>query len=259
MLHITRLPNVAALELTYRCNHKCLFCSCPWESDETYRKDELKTEQWFAVIDELILCAMKNAYEIGMLTANYYYNGRDKKHGLGTRAEIDAALSKLAASQSGYQEPPERSAMCYSIRTPEEVTIQCKCEKCGNSFTMDVYKGHENLISKYRGLAKEFVELGHKATVTVVCESCAKQFYPSSSSWRTNHIVFSFTANGSTSPVLSYPSNWQYSTTEYDTALSFLKGAETLSEISTETETHFNSKVYLDHIKEVLGVTPNRR
>ena len=159
--------------------------------------------------DELILCAMKNAYEIGMLTANYYYNGRDKKHGLGTRAEIDAALSKLAASQSGYQEPPERSAMCYSIRTPEEVTIQCKCEKCGNSFTMDVYKGHENLISKYRGLAKEFVELGHKATVTVVCESCAKQFYPSTSSWRTNHIVFSFTANGSTSPVLSYPLNWQ--------------------------------------------------
>ena len=209
--------------------------------------------------DELILCAMKNAYEIGMLTANYYRNGRDKKHGLGTRAEIDAALSKLAASQSGYQEPPERSAMCYSIRTPEEVTIQCKCEKCGNSFTMDVYKGHENLISKYRGLAKEFVELGHKATVTVVCESCAKQFYPSTSSWRTNHIVFSFTANGSTSPVLSYPSNWQYSTTKYDTALSFLKGAETLSEISTETETHFNSKVYLDHIKEVLGVTPNRR
>ena len=149
--------------------------------------------------------------------------------------------------------------MCYSIRTPEKVTIQCKCEKCGNSFTMDVYKGHETLISKYRGLAKEFVELGHKATVTVVCESCAKRFYPSTSSWRTNHIVFSFTANGSASPVLSYPSHWQYSTTEYDTALSFLKGAETLSEISTETETHFNSKVYLDHIKEVIGVTPNRR
>ena len=64
MLHITRLPNVAALELTYRCNHRCLFCSCPWESDETYRKNELKTEQWFAVIDEL----MKNGVSAFTLT-----------------------------------------------------------------------------------------------------------------------------------------------------------------------------------------------
>ncbi len=52
--YITPLPNVAALELTYRCNHKCLFCSCPWESDENYKKVELSLEQWFAVIDELI-------------------------------------------------------------------------------------------------------------------------------------------------------------------------------------------------------------
>lgn len=54
MLAITRLPNVAALELTYRCNHRCLFCSCPWESDETYKKAELKTEEWFSVVDELM-------------------------------------------------------------------------------------------------------------------------------------------------------------------------------------------------------------
>ena len=51
---ITRLPNVAALELTYRCNHRCLFCSCPWELDETYKKAELKAEEWFSVIDVLM-------------------------------------------------------------------------------------------------------------------------------------------------------------------------------------------------------------
>ena len=51
---ITRLPNVAALELTYRCNHRCLFCSCPWESDKTYKKAELKAEEWFSVIDALM-------------------------------------------------------------------------------------------------------------------------------------------------------------------------------------------------------------
>lgn len=48
------LPNVAALELTYRCNHKCLFCSCPWEADDTYKKDELSVQEWESVIDTLI-------------------------------------------------------------------------------------------------------------------------------------------------------------------------------------------------------------
>lgn len=62
--HVAPLPQVAALELTYRCNHKCLFCSCPWESEENYKKDELSLEQWFAAIDEL----MKNGVTSFTLT-----------------------------------------------------------------------------------------------------------------------------------------------------------------------------------------------
>lgn len=65
--------------------------------------------------DELILCAMKNAYEIGMLVALYYFNGRDKKHILGSRSDIDDALSSLKSS-SDDEEPPYASAMCYSMR-----------------------------------------------------------------------------------------------------------------------------------------------
>lgn len=48
------VPDFAALELTYRCNHQCIFCSCPWESDETYKKDEMNTAEWLHVID--VLC-----------------------------------------------------------------------------------------------------------------------------------------------------------------------------------------------------------
>lgn len=50
----TILPSVAALELTYRCNHKCLFCSCPWEADEKYLKEELTYSEWTDVIDTLM-------------------------------------------------------------------------------------------------------------------------------------------------------------------------------------------------------------
>lgn len=47
------IPDVVALELTYRCNHKCLFCSCPWESHDNYKKDELSMDEWFLVVDAL--------------------------------------------------------------------------------------------------------------------------------------------------------------------------------------------------------------
>ena len=47
-------PQTAALELTYRCNHSCIFCSCPWEDDDTYKQSELSLQEWYAVIDQLI-------------------------------------------------------------------------------------------------------------------------------------------------------------------------------------------------------------
>ncbi len=208
--------------------------------------------------DELIIHAMQGAYDIGMIVAVYYSKGRDKKHGLGTRAEIDEALLKLAASQSGYQEPPERSAMCYSMRIPDDANITCTCENCGKTFEMRVFEGNEDIVRKYRELAKEFVALGHSAKVSVYCDDCAKKLHPSSSSWDINRIVFTFVASGSTKEVHSYPNDMSYSSTEYDTALSFLRGSETLTEISTDTATHFSSKAYLEHIKNVLGTTPKR-
>lgn len=48
------LPKVAALELTYQCNHRCLFCSCPWENEKTYKEAELTYQEWFHVIDTLL-------------------------------------------------------------------------------------------------------------------------------------------------------------------------------------------------------------
>lgn len=49
------IPRSAVLELTYRCNHYCRFCSCPWENKEgTYQKGkELSGAQWCLVIDKL--------------------------------------------------------------------------------------------------------------------------------------------------------------------------------------------------------------
>ncbi len=47
-------PSVV-LELTYRCNHRCLFCSCPWEAPgSAYPKGkELDLKEWMEVVDRL--------------------------------------------------------------------------------------------------------------------------------------------------------------------------------------------------------------
>ncbi|OGI23180.1 MAG: hypothetical protein A2287_04460 [Candidatus Melainabacteria bacterium RIFOXYA12_FULL_32_12] len=41
------LPATCVLEMTYKCNHKCLFCSCPWEAKNDFKKrKELSLQEW---------------------------------------------------------------------------------------------------------------------------------------------------------------------------------------------------------------------
>ena len=57
----TIVPKTAVLEMTYNCNHKCVFCSVPWESPEhNYEKlPELTVEEWKECIDELVSCGVR--------------------------------------------------------------------------------------------------------------------------------------------------------------------------------------------------------
>jgi len=53
------------LELTYKCNHQCLFCSCPWEAEAAnapkYDKgEELHFEDWKKILNKLHLFGIKN-------------------------------------------------------------------------------------------------------------------------------------------------------------------------------------------------------
>ena len=48
------LPRTAVLEMTYRCNHACLFCSCPWYGDQFPVEKEMEADEWMEVLDDLI-------------------------------------------------------------------------------------------------------------------------------------------------------------------------------------------------------------
>ena len=46
-LALSFLPATCVLEMTYKCNHKCLFCSCPWEANNDFQKNkELTFDEW---------------------------------------------------------------------------------------------------------------------------------------------------------------------------------------------------------------------
>lgn len=57
-----KIPKCAVLELTYQCNHKCKFCSCPWfaTNSEYPVGHELDLPQWKQVISRL--------YDLGVET-----------------------------------------------------------------------------------------------------------------------------------------------------------------------------------------------
>jgi radical SAM protein with 4Fe4S-binding SPASM domain len=56
------LPSSAVLEMTYSCNHKCLFCSCPWEAGDGAfgLGEELTCEEWKGCIRTLVAMGVAN-------------------------------------------------------------------------------------------------------------------------------------------------------------------------------------------------------
>ena len=50
----TLLPSVAVLELTYRCNHACRFCSCPWFGGMMAQGEEMAAAEWKRLIDAYV-------------------------------------------------------------------------------------------------------------------------------------------------------------------------------------------------------------
>ncbi|MDR1881819.1 MAG: radical SAM protein [Prevotella sp.] len=55
-LAVSFLPTTAILEITGACNHRCIFCSCPWEAAKFNgfeSKSELSVGEWKTLIDML--------------------------------------------------------------------------------------------------------------------------------------------------------------------------------------------------------------
>jgi radical SAM protein with 4Fe4S-binding SPASM domain len=81
------LPATAVLEMTYRCNHRCIFCSCPWEDPAGgfARHEELSIDAWKDVLRTLA----------GMGVCHFAFTGGEPllKDGLHDLIEYAATLT----------------------------------------------------------------------------------------------------------------------------------------------------------------------
>ena len=74
----TVLPSVAVLELTYRCNHACRFCSCSWYAGMLKPGPEMEVGEWKRLIE--VYSAALVAGADSLLLNRFLPGGRGLSH-----------------------------------------------------------------------------------------------------------------------------------------------------------------------------------
>jgi len=99
------LPTTAVLELTERCNHDCVFCSCPWyRADGIYESGpELSTEDWKQTLEKLC----------GMGVNNFAFTGGEAL----LRQDLRELIEFVADLQSEYFDTQDGS-LVSELKSP---------------------------------------------------------------------------------------------------------------------------------------------
>lgn len=94
------LAPTAAIELTFACNHSCLFCSCPWYAGLIKQQGEMNVQQWQQCLAELA--------QNGVNTFSFTGGEMLMKKGWEQIVRFAAALECYHLSED------ENSNLCYS-------------------------------------------------------------------------------------------------------------------------------------------------
>ena len=205
-------------------------------------------------LDAAVRDATESAYVMGMLLAMRHHDQVEIKV---KRSALDDALEKLAESTKDYNySPPERSAMCYSMREPAILSLQFVCDECGQSASIEVFDdggSEEKIIERYKDVASEFTKLGYPAVLKCYCNECAHSYSISHHLFSTKNFVFSVSRPDCDIPIDSFPQTLRFNDFQYKVALAFLRGADTLTKLSEATDTKLSARTYLEHVHNVLG------
>jgi radical SAM protein with 4Fe4S-binding SPASM domain len=117
------LPATVVLELSYKCNHNCLFCSCPWYADASFIKPEISIDEWKSLI---------KAYAAAGVTSFAFTGGEPLlKNGIIELLEFTGKQSALHIESvngklKSWQAPPEIYLLSNGRLVDEEILQLCK-------------------------------------------------------------------------------------------------------------------------------------
>jgi radical SAM protein with 4Fe4S-binding SPASM domain len=168
------LPPTAVLEMTYRCNHRCAFCSCPWEEPDGgfTRFDELSIDAWKDVLRTLA----------GMGVCTFAFTGGEPllKRGLFDLMEYAATLTSehIESVDGGLQSrmaPPRLHLLSNGLAVDWAVIDFCKRFDVQLSMSLpglSTYREHtgagdpDHILAMFTKAAREGVATVAAVTVT---------------------------------------------------------------------------------------------
>lgn len=108
------VPKTAVLELTSRCNHRCIFCSTPWDPDSPVKdkfscNQEMTTSQWRECIDFL---AGKNIYGVAFTGGEPFL-----------RPDLFELIDYVRSVKTPRPQFAENGNLCGTIDKPLDLTL----------------------------------------------------------------------------------------------------------------------------------------
>ena len=155
------LPATAVLEMTARCNHACLFCSCPWFDEASDGADvgEMSVAEWKELIAEYARAGVMN----------FCFTGGEPllKRGLEEIIEFAAGaqarhIETVDGSLKAWDAPPQLFLLSNGKALSEETLTLCKIHNIALSVSLP---GLETFADHTRGgqPVAHVLEIFHRA------------------------------------------------------------------------------------------------
>jgi len=170
MLAPSFLPATCVLELTYKCNHKCLFCSCPWEADNDYKKrQELSLDEWKRCIKTL---TENGVFNIALSGGEPLLNKNIKEIIKFASSCMSDCIETIGDSLVSERKPPKMYLISNGALINDEILKLCREHKVHLSMSLPglrTFKDHTgfNNSSKVLKNFKKANKLGIDTTVNI--------------------------------------------------------------------------------------------
>ena len=165
------LPPIAVLELTWRCNHACMFCSCPWFGGMLAPGPEMHVDEWKRLIDEYSAAGVRQfsftggeaLMKDGCLELVDYASRRAAVNLLSNGRLVDETVIRFCAARDIRLSVSMPGLQTFAANTLSDTPVShilavfAKCRELGCKATCGVAVTQLNLPELYETLSAALV------------------------------------------------------------------------------------------------------